>query len=106
MVQILETWRTQNLMHHLVGLELDSDFVGRFFPNSELAIVAGTNLTKHGLILQVVGKQTAIMEFLNAIRGRATDSIVAYAADVSGCAWGQSGSPGLTSVSACLPVMR
>jgi len=69
MVQILETWRTQNLMHHLVVLELDSDFVGRFFHNSELAIVAGTNLTKNGLILQVVGKQTAIMEFLNAIRG-------------------------------------
>ena len=69
LVQILETWRTQNLVHHLVVLEFDSDFVGSFFHSNELALVAGTNLTKNGLILQVVGKQTAIMEFLNAIRG-------------------------------------
>jgi len=68
MIQILETWRTQNLTHHLVVIEFDSDFVGSFFHSNELAIVAGTNLTKNGLILQVVGKQTAIMEFLNAIR--------------------------------------
>ena len=68
MIQILETWVTRRLTHHLVVLEFDSDFVGRFFHSNELAIVAGTNLTKNGLILQVVGKQTAIMEFLNAIR--------------------------------------
>ncbi|SVB48036.1 uncharacterized protein METZ01_LOCUS200890, partial [marine metagenome] len=68
MIQILETWVTSRLTHHLVVLEFDSDFVGRFFHSNELAIVAGTNLTKNGLILQVVGKQTAIMEFLNAIR--------------------------------------
>jgi len=68
MIQILETWRSQNLTHHLVVLEFDSDFVASFFHSNELAIVAGTNLTKNGLILQVVGKQTAIMEFLNAIR--------------------------------------
>ena len=59
---------TRKLTHHLVVLEFDSDFVGRFFDSNELAIAAGTNLTKNGLILQVVGKQTAIMQFLNAIR--------------------------------------
>ena len=67
-IKILETWRTKSLKHHLVVIEFDSDFIGNFFHSNELAIVAGTNLTKNGLILQVVGKQTAIMEFLNAIR--------------------------------------
>jgi len=68
LVEVLESWRTRVLTHHLVVLEFESDFVGRFFHSNELAIIAGTNLTKNGLILQVVGKQTAIMEFLNAIR--------------------------------------
>ena len=67
-MEVLESWRTRVLTHHLVVLEFESDFVGRFFHSSELAIIAGTNLTKNGLILQIVGKQTAIMEFLNAIR--------------------------------------
>ena len=69
MIANLETWRTQVLTHHLVVLEFDSDFIGSFFESNELAIVAGTNLTKNGLIIQLVGKQTAIMDFLNAIRG-------------------------------------
>ena len=72
LVEVLESWRTRVLTHHLVVLEFESDFVGRFFHSSELAIIAGTNLTKNGLILQVVGKQTAIMEFLNAIREAVT----------------------------------
>ena len=66
---IIETWKTQNLKHHLVVIEFASDFIGRFFESNDLAIVSGTNLTKNGLIIQLVGKQTAIMEFLNAIRG-------------------------------------
>lgn len=70
MIANLETWRTQVLTHHLVVLEFDSDFIGSFFESNELAIVAGTNLTKNGLIIQLVGKQTAIMDFLNAIRGK------------------------------------
>ena len=68
-IDILETWKTQNLKHHLVVIEFASDFIGRFFESNDLAIVSGTNLTKNGLIIQLVGKQTAIMEFLNAIRG-------------------------------------
>ena len=67
-IDILETWKTQNLKHHLVVIEFASDFIGRFFESNDLAIVSGTNLTKNGLIIQLVGKQTAIMEFLNAIR--------------------------------------
>ena len=68
LVEVLESWRTRYLTHYLVVLEFDSDFVGRFFHSNELAIIAGTNLTKNGLVLQVVGKQTAIMELLNSIR--------------------------------------
>ena len=70
MIEILETWTTQNLKHHLVVIEFASDFIGKYFESNELAIVSGTNLTKNGLIIQLVGKQTAIMEFLNAIRGK------------------------------------
>lgn len=72
LVEVLESWSTQYLTHYLVVLEFDSDFVGRFFHSNELAIIAGTNLTKNGLVLQVVGKQTAIMEFLNSIRAAIT----------------------------------
>ena len=68
MIANLETWRTQVLTHHLVVIEFNSEFIGSYFESNELAIVAGSNLTKNGLILQLVGKQTAIMEFLNAIR--------------------------------------
>jgi len=72
LVEVLESWSTQYLTHYLVVLEFDSDFVGRFFHSNELAIIAGTNLTKNGLVLQVVGKQTAIMELLNSIRAAIT----------------------------------
>ena len=72
LVEVLESWSTQYLTHYLVVLEFDSDFVGRFFHSNELAIIAGTNLTKNGLVLQVVGKQTAIMKFLNSIRAAIT----------------------------------
>jgi hypothetical protein len=72
LVEVLESWSTRYLTHYLVVLEFDSDFVGRFFHSNELAIIAGTNLTKNGLVLQVVGKQTAIMEFLNSIRAAIT----------------------------------
>ena len=72
LVEVLESWSTRYLTHYLVVLEFDSDFVGRFFHSNELAIIAGTNLTKNGLVLQVVGKQTAIMEFLNSIRATIT----------------------------------
>ena len=68
LTEVLESWRTRFLTHHLVVLEFESDFIGRFFHSNELAIIAGTNLTKNGLIVQIVGKQTAIMEFLNATR--------------------------------------
>ena len=68
MIEILETWTTQNLKHHLVVIEFASDFIGKYFESNELAIVSGTNLTNNGLIIQLVGKQTAIMDFLNAIR--------------------------------------
>ena len=68
MIENLETWRSQSLTHHLVIIEFASEFIGRFFESNELAIVSGTNLTKNGLIIQLVGKQTAVMEFLNAIR--------------------------------------
>ncbi len=72
LVEVLESWSTRYLTHYLVVLEFDSDFVGRFFHSNELAIIAGTNLTKNGLVLQVVGKQTAIMELLNSIRAAIT----------------------------------
>jgi len=68
MIEILETWTARNLTHHLVVVEFSSDLIGKYFDSNELAFVSGTNLTKNGLIIQLVGKQTAIMEFLNAIR--------------------------------------
>jgi len=56
------------LTHHLVVLDFDSDTIGRFFHSRDLTLMAGTNFTSSGLVVQVAGRQASMVSFLNAIR--------------------------------------
>ena len=67
-VEILEEWTTDYLPHHLISLEFEQEIVGRFFQSRDLTLLAGTNLTSSGLIIQVAGRQSSMVNFLRAIR--------------------------------------
>tara|TARA_B100000029_G_scaffold56879_1_gene51556 strand:- start:1723 stop:2367 length:645 start_codon:yes stop_codon:yes gene_type:complete len=67
-VDILEEWTTEYLTHHLVSLDLEQDIVGRFFESRDLTLLAGTNLTSNGLVIQVAGRQSSMVNFLRAVR--------------------------------------
>ena len=58
-VEILEEWTTDYLTHHLVSLELDHDAGSLFFDTRDLSLLAGTNLTAKGLVIQVAGRQSS-----------------------------------------------
>jgi len=72
MLQILEAWEIGKLRHHLVVMEFDNDFIGRHFHKRDMAILAGTNLTSKGLVIQLAGKQELIMEFIREIKKEIT----------------------------------
>jgi len=67
-VEILEEWSTDYLTHHLVVLEFESDFIGHFFHSRDLSLLAGSNITSSGLVIQVAGRQSSLVSFLNALR--------------------------------------
>jgi|TARA_B100001250_G_scaffold156054_1_gene134117 hypothetical protein len=67
-VEILEEWQTDYLTHHLVTVEFSRDFIGRFFEKGDLTILAGSNLTRNGLVIQVAGRQSSMVSFLRSIR--------------------------------------
>ena len=67
-VEILEEWTTEYLTHHLVSLEFEEEMVARFFQSRDLTLLAGTNLTSSGLIIQVAGRQSSMVNFLRAVR--------------------------------------
>nr|AIE92728.1 hypothetical protein [uncultured marine group II/III euryarchaeote AD1000_26_F08]AIF15093.1 hypothetical protein [uncultured marine group II/III euryarchaeote KM3_69_G09] len=67
-VEILEEWSTDYLTHHLVVLEFDSNPIGQFFRGRDLSLLAGTNITSSGLVVQIAGRQSSMVTFLNAIR--------------------------------------
>jgi hypothetical protein len=67
-LEILEEWSSDYLTHHLLVLELDSRIIQDFFSDNDLCILAGTNLTSSGLVLQLSGRQSSIVKVLNAIQ--------------------------------------
>ena len=67
-VQILEEWQSDILTHHLVVLEFSSDFAGHYFHGGDLAILAGSNFTANGLVLQIAGRHESMVRFLSDIR--------------------------------------
>ena len=67
-VQILEEWQSDILTHHLVVLEFSSDYIGHYFHGGDLAILAGSNFTANGLVLQIAGRHESMVRFLSDIR--------------------------------------
>jgi len=65
-IEIIEEWTTEYLTHHLVSLEFEQAMLGRFFQSRDLTLLAGTNLTSSGLVIQVAGRQSSIVSFLSA----------------------------------------
>ena len=60
-VEILEEWASEYLTHHLLILDFDSDLIGDFFSNNDLCILSGTNLTSSGLVLQLSGRKSSMV---------------------------------------------
>ena len=69
-VDILEEWQSNILTHHLVTMEFSSDFIGHYFHDGDLAILAGTNFTSAGLVLQIAGRHETMVRFLSDTRSR------------------------------------
>lgn len=69
-VEILEEWASEYLTHHLLILDFDSDLIGNFFSNNDLCILSGTNLTSSGLVLQLSGRKSSMVNFLSSIQNR------------------------------------
>jgi predicted DNA binding protein len=64
----LETWENKSLSHTLLILRFNSEVIGKYFTNNTLTILAGTNLTSKGLIVQFSGSSESIMAILNKLK--------------------------------------
>ena len=69
LVEILEEWQSNFLTHHLVVLDFDAHLVQSFFGDNDMTIMSGTNYTPtEGLVIQVTGRHSSLLRFLNALR--------------------------------------
>ena len=66
--QHLETWQNKSLRHTLLVLRFSSEVIGKYFINNNLTILAGTNLTSKGLIVQLSGSSESVMGILNKLK--------------------------------------
>lgn len=69
-IEVLEEWSSDYLTHHLLVLEFNSEIIQDYFAGNDLCILAGSNLTSSGLVLQFSGRQASISKILNAIRNK------------------------------------
>jgi hypothetical protein len=67
-IEVLEEWSSDYLTHHLLILEFDSDIIRDYFSGNDICILAGTNLTSSGFVLQLSGRQSSIVNILKAIQ--------------------------------------
>ena len=64
----LEKWTNGLLTHSILVLRFSNEIFGKYFTKYDLTIMAGTNFTSKGLILQVSGGKNAIITLLNEIK--------------------------------------
>ena len=64
----LEKWQNKSLNHILIILKFNLDSIGKYFINNDLTILAGTNLTSKGLIVQLSGSGKSITELINELK--------------------------------------
>ena len=67
-IEVLEEWSSDYLTHHLLILEFDSDIIRDYFSGNDICILAGTNLTSSGFVLQLSGRQSSIVNILKSIQ--------------------------------------
>ena len=64
----LETWQNKLLTHTLLVLRFSNETLGKYFLCNDLTILAGTNLTSKGLIVQLSGSGESITPLLNELK--------------------------------------
>ncbi|MDB4818852.1 helix-turn-helix domain-containing protein [Euryarchaeota archaeon] len=64
----LETWVNNLLKHTILVLRFSNEIFGKYFTKYDLTIMAGTNFTSKGLVLQVSGGKSGIMTLLNDMK--------------------------------------
>tara|TARA_B100001142_G_scaffold113138_1_gene115218 strand:+ start:496 stop:1137 length:642 start_codon:yes stop_codon:yes gene_type:complete len=64
----LQTWQNKLLTHTLLVLRFSNEILGKYFLFNDLTILAGTNLTSKGLIVQLSGSSESITPLLNELK--------------------------------------
>lgn len=64
----LQTWQNKSLIHTLLVLRFNYEILGKYFLSNDLTILAGTNLTSKGLIVQLSGSGVSITPLLNELK--------------------------------------
>jgi len=64
----LQTWQNKLLTHTLLVLRFNNEILGKYFLSNDLTILAGTNLTSKGLIVQLSGSGVSITPLLNELK--------------------------------------
>ena len=64
----LEKWTDNLITHTIVVLRFSNEIYGKYFKNHDIGLMAGTNLTSKGLVIQVSGGKDGIMTLLNDIK--------------------------------------
>lgn len=65
---VLETWQTGKLRHYLVILSIKSDAIADFFKQGDVGILAGSNLTRSGIVIQLAGSQKSVMKIVKSLK--------------------------------------
>ena len=66
--EVLETWQKGRLRHYLLILTIQDNSISRLFGNGDVGILAGTNLTRGGLVIQFSGRQGSVMRIVEKLR--------------------------------------
>ena len=66
--RILETWQTGKLRHYLAILSIKSEAIADFFKQGDVGILAGSNLTRSGIVIQLAGSQKSVMKIVKLLK--------------------------------------
>ncbi len=66
--EVLETWQKGTLRHYLLILTIEDDSISQLFGNGDVGILAGSNLTRRGLVIQFSGRQSSVMRIVEKLR--------------------------------------
>ena len=66
--EVLETWQTGKLRHYLIILSIKNKTISDFFQEGDVGILAGTNITRSGIVIQLSGRQESVMKIVNSLR--------------------------------------